>query len=1128
MYVDDDRLIVSASDLTGFLECAHLTGLDRRAALGELPPPERVDGTLDVVARKGLEHEARQVRSLREAGLTVVEVPDPQPGGLAAAQQATVEAMRSGADVIYQATFFDGRWRGHADFLEKRPDRSSDLGSWSYDVADTKLARRLKVPALLQMAVYAHQLEILQGAPPEWLTVITGDSRREPFRYRDVAAYARRARRRFLDVLDAHPRATYPVPVSHCAVCRWKADCEGRWRSDDHLSLVAYMRRDHREALEAAGIGTVHVLGATPGDRLPPAIGAPSRHRLAGQARLQLEERRQGGPVYELSAHATGRGFDRLPAPSHGDLFFDIEGDPFAGDQGLEYLWGVADRKGEFTAYWAHDSAEEERAVERVIDHIMDAWAADPGMHVYHYAPYETARLRALTARYGTRTDELDRMLRTGRFVDLYAVVRQGMRISKESYSLKKLEDFYRPAGRGGAEIAEAGDSIVAYERWLSTGDSAELDAIEHYNGDDCLSTSELRDWLEQRRGELLARGDRVLRPEEGTSEPPPEQVRADARTEALAGELLAAVPDDPGERSPEHHGRWLLAQLLGWHRREARAEWWDFYRLRDLEPEDLEQESAALGPLSSPEFMGVEARSGLWRYGFPPQDCKAGLDDRLDHLDVAGSSKIAAIDPEAGWVELKRELPRAEPQPRGLVPQGPRSDIPLREALHDLGAWVRDHGIDGPGRYRAGRDLLLGHPPRLRPGAVLRQPGEAGGDALRRTVLELDGGVLPVQGPPGSGKTYAGARAIVDLVRAGRRVGITALSHKAIGNLLDEVMRAARQQDVSVRAVQRASENQRCGCPEVERADRKEEVATAVEAGTVDVVAGTAWLFADPRLDERLDVLVVDEAGQLSLANTLVVARAATSLALLGDPQQLAQPSKDVHPPGAGVSALEHVLAGHDTLPAERGLFFETTYRMSPEVCAVVSEMSYEGRLAPGGDALLRDFRPPAELAAPGGRGVRWWPVAHSGNASASTEEAEVVRQLVVSLRDVPWCDPDGGEHAVTLDDILVVAPYNAQVGRIRSRLGSDARVGTVDKFQGQEAPIVIVSLAASSAEDAPRGVNFLLDRNRLNVALSRARLMSIVVGSPQLLVAPVRTPEQLRLVNGLCRLVEQTPGIA
>lgn len=1128
MYVESGRLVVSASDLTGFLECGHLTALDRRAALGEMSASDGTDPTLDVVQRRGLEHEARHLESLRDRGRTVAEVPGPQgPGGLAAAQRATIDAMRSGADAIYQATFYDGTWRGHADFLEKRPGRPSALGDWSYDIADTKLARRLKVPALLQMALYAEQLERVQGVPPEWLTVVTGDDRREPFPYHHVAAYARRAGRRFLDVLGGEPRATYPIPVSHCGACRWKADCEGRWRADDHLSLVAFLRRDHREALEAAGVDTVQALGTTPGDRLPRAIGAPSRHRLAGQARLQLAERRQGAPVYELPEHVPGRGFDRLPEPSPGDLFLDIEGDPFAGERGLEYLWGIADRKGGFTAYWAHDSAEERRAVERVVDHIREAWAADPGMHVYHYAPYETARLHALTARYGTRTGELDRMLRSTRFVDLYAVVRQGLRISKESCSIKELEDFYRPAGRGAAEIAEAGDSIVAYERWLATGERAELDAIERYNRDDCVSASELRDWLEDRRGELLARGDRLLRPEDGSAEPPAEQERADERTEVVAGELVAAVPDDPAERSADERG--LLAGLLGWHRREARAEWWDFYRLRDLEPDDLEAESAALGPLSGPEFMGVQARSGLWRYAFPPQDCKAGIDDRLDHLDVPGSSRIAAIDPEAGWVELKRGLPRAEPHPRGLVPQGPVSDIPLREALLELGAWVRDNGIDASGRYRAARDLLLRHPPRLRPGTPLRAPDEAGGDALRRTIPQLDGGVLPVQGPPGSGKTYAGARAIVDLVRAGQRVGITALSHKAIGNLLDEVMRAAREQEVSVRAVQRASENQRCGCPEVDRAERKEEVVDAVDAGQVDVVAGTAWLFADPRLDARLDVLVVDEAGQLSLANALVVARAATSLVLLGDPQQLAQPSKDVHPAGAGVSALEHVLAGHDTLPADRGLFFETTYRLSPEICELVSEMSYEGRLAPGGGALLRELRPPAELAAPGGGGgVRWWPVTHTGNASASTEEAEAVRQLVTSLLTARWCDPEGGEHPVTLDDILVVAPYNAQVGRIRGRLGADARVGTVDKFQGQEAAIVIVSLAASSAEDAPRGVNFLLDRNRLNVALSRARLISIVVGSPRLLVAPVRTPEQLRLVNDLCRLVEHAPLIA
>jgi len=1137
VYESDDGLVVSAGDLTGFLACEHLTRLSREVARGQRARPGAVDPMTALVAEHGIAHEARHVQRLRERGLVVVEVEQPGPGrdpaALHRAQEQTVEAMRAGADVVYQATFYGTRaagvtWRGHADFLLKRPDRVSALGPWAYDVADTKLARRIKVPAILQMALYGRLLTDLQGAPPELLTVVTGDQQELVFRYSDAEAYARAAEQRFLARV-ADEQLAAPYPNAHCGVCPWRETCTARWEAEDHLSRVAFLRRDHAVALTAAGIGTLTALAGRTPDELPDAIGRTSRERITRQAALQRAEQVTGQPAHAFLPRVPGRGFELLPPPSRGDVFFDIEGDPFTGDHGLEYLWGVLDRLGEYRSFWGLTVADERAGFEELVDHLVAVLAADPDAHVYHYAPYEPARLKALSARYGTRQAEVDRLLRGDALVDLYAVVRQGLQISKGSYSIKKLEDFYRGHTRPvGEAVSDAGASIVAFEQWQQTGEQWLLDEIEDYNRDDCVSTRQLLDWLEQRRAELVASGVPLGRPVDADPDPSPRAVAAETARADLERRLLGGVPERAAERTPGEQAVWLLAQQLGWHARESRSEWWEFFRVRALTPPELERETSALGPLEEPVVLGVTGDTVHVAHRFPPQETKLAPGARVEQVPPAADGRtvraeVVSVDGATGELVLARPVGRVADHAEGLVPPGPLEARHQQAALVELGTAVADGGLDGPQVRTAAADLLARRAPRLRPGTPLVVAGEAAADRTRRLVTSLDGGVLAVQGPPGAGKTYAGARAVLDLVRAGRRVAITANSHKVVGNLLDAVVRAAREAGTQVRAVQKAPAAQRCSSPEVLGTDANSAVTDLLDAGDVDVVAGTTWLFTRPDLAARFDVLVVDEAGQLSLADTLAVSRCATDLVLLGDPQQLRQPGRGIHPEGADVSALQHVLGDDDVLPAERGVFLDRSWRMAPALCRVVSELSYEGQLQPAPTTAGNVLDVPARWAAPAGIG--WVPVEHEGNGSASGEEAAVVVELVGDLVGRAWRDA-GGDRVVGQADVLVVTPYNAQVNRIRSALAAaglgQVEVGTVDKFQGREAAVSIFSLAASSGAHVPRRLDFLLDRHRLNVALSRAKTVAWVVGSPALLTSPVHTPEQLRLVNGLCRLVE------
>jgi uncharacterized protein len=517
-----------------------------------------------------------------------------------------------------------------------------------------------------------------------------------------------------------------------------------------------------------------------------------------------------------------------------------------------------------------------------------------------------------------------------------------------------------------------------------------------------------------------------------------------------------------------------------------------------------------------------------VYRYSFDPsQEYKIAVGDKPDDPRAKATGEVKALDAEAGTIDLRRQLTWDTPHPTALVPTGPIETVQQRNALLRLGEWVRDHGLDDAGDNGAAIDLLRGLAPRVagidrRSGQALMVEGLSQLDSAKQIGLRLDGSTLAIQGPPGSGKTFTGARMILELVRAGRTVGITAQSHKVIGNMLDEVCEAASEEDV-VRAMQRAKEDERCSA-EIVRIGKNEDVLRALAVGDIDIAAGTGWMWSRDDFVGTIDTLFVDEAGQMSLANVLAMAGSARNIVLLGDPQQLNQPVKGSHPPGAEKSALEHLLGASQTIPADRGLFLAQTWRMHPDICRYTSEVFYDDRLEPEGTLGRQSVTASGALS---GTGIRFVEVPHTGNRNASAEEVRVVDAAVRELlAGGEWTDRFGETRPLKIDDILVVAPYNTQVRLLRDALPAGARVGTVDKFQGQEAPVVFYSMATSSAEEAPRGMDFLYSMNRLNVATSRARALSVIVCSPTLLKVRCHTPGQMRLANALARFVELAGG--
>ncbi len=1131
MFLLNDRVVYSASDLSAAAECEYATLRTLDAKLGRIERAhEAPDPMLERTSTLGLAHERRQLATFQArfgAGVSIMPRPERTSAALADANASTIEGTLWGYDVLYQATFFDGRFLGFCDFLVKEGP--------GYSVYDTKLSRHARVPALLQLAAYADALENNGVEVADFLHLMLGDGSTTDHARKNLLPVYRRQRAHLESILDAHVAGGEPARwgdprYTACGRCDV---CDEQVIASDDLLLVAGLSSGHRAHLIDSSISTTTALAES--TATVEGLSARVLRNLKSQAALQLTQLRSGQTECEIfDADALGC----IPEPSPGDIFFDFEGDPLWAEPGstqwgLEYLFGVLDTEGVFTPFWAHDRAEERLALSAFLDYVMERRREYPGMHVYHYAAYEKTALLRLSGRYGTGEDIVDNLLRENVLVDLYPIVRGSVRVGDRSYSIKKLEPLYMPAARD-SDVTNAAASIVEYANWCDLRDEGRTDEadallqeIAEYNRYDCVSTIELRNWLLDRASEagvsprpLVAT---VLEIEE-TATPLEERLRAHVGSGSEA------------DRTSREQAVALYAGSIGYHRRERKPFWWaHFDRLRSpvdewadaagvmkIEAGTVESEWATTTPRQKLlrrriTVTGI-AGNGIGKsirllYDIP---APAGLDQPHPSDRACSRGDVFRID-DASVVVDEKLASGAEPyeqMPMAIAPDSPIPTASLEAAIMRAGEQVESTLPELP--KTAVADLMSLLTPRTLSGNPL--PGVADSDyieTITAALLDLDNSYLAVQGPPGTGKTYTAAAVITRLVQEHHwRIGVVAQSHSVVENLLDGIEKAG----VAGELIGKKKPTEHT---ELRDADYPRFVADAA-AGCV--IGGTAWDFSHSTrvIPGSLDLLVIDEAGQFSLANTIAVSGAARNLLLLGDPQQLPQVSQGTHPEPVDESALGWLAAGHGALPADRGFFLSRTWRMHPDLCAPVSALSYEGKLFSNESATLP--RRVDGIRA----GLHTVQVEHRGNTTESPEEAEEICRQIDKLLGLPWTNPDTheGTRGLEAGDFLVVAPYNAQVALITAQLERaglrDVLVGTVDKFQGRQAPIAIVSMTASNLADSPRGANFLLSRNRLNVAISRGQWAALLVQSRTLTQYLPATPDGLETLGAFMALSE------
>jgi predicted RecB family nuclease len=1129
------ELIFSPSDLVQYVTSPFASWMARyhlEHPTAATPDQETEEERL--IAQTGNQHEQDILVELKQSHSGLIEIPRDHTESAIA---KTLSSMSDEASVIYQAALKGERFMGFADFLIL-----DEFGQ--YEVWDTKLARSPKSYYAIQLCCYSEMLAAsTTGKVPEKFGIILGTGERVKFRVEDFIHYYRRVKKNFLALQDRFTGklTDRPEPFPRADHGRWTSYADKCFDDADHLVKVAGITVGQIRKLNAAGISTLEELARSKGRSIP-KLAATTFETLVAQARLQSQTRadRRSDPEalarYESLPQKSSyepAGLAALPLEHTADVFFDMEGYPLVPG-GLEYLFGACsmDETGDHLDYfdwWGHDRAEEKRAFEGFVDWVFQRWCDNPGMHIYHYAAYEISAIRRLSTQHDSRQDAVDELLRNEVFVDLYQVVRQGIRIGEDSYSIKKVERLYRE--QRSTQVATAAESIVKYARWMSSKESrlwmesAILGQIREYNKDDCYSTAELSRWLRRIAAEDIDISELSI-----AAAAAPRQQK-DLPSNVVARLEIAARLREQGDAVSV-----ILADLIDFHRREEKPMWWRMFDRAKSNPEELRDDPGCIEGVRAVGLPRSEKQSLIQSYSFDPaQECKRASGDKVMFThDLMMKFNLQELDVVHGRLALKISKKSLNEKCGGVFPAHgsilPDEHVPASSIQIALSEVAQKH-LDGH-IHASAKSLLERIPPR----SIVEYPGENRTDAAIRITATMSGECLVIQGPPGTGKTYTASRVIRALLKAGKRVGVASNSHKAVVNLLVACGEAVREYGGALQGVKAGGDDEGQLFTENLGFQHVENNPDARAIYSNGIIGGTAWLFTRPEWEEALDFLFIDEAGQVSLANTIAMSRCATNLVLLGDQMQLEQPVQGAHPGDSGLSGLQYALKDldasrpdlpvfHPVVPKQYGLFLGESRRMHPSVCRFISESIYDGMLK------SHPLCERQSISLPNGirgsisieHGIAFFGVEHEGNIQQSNEEIEKIQVIYSDLLGRPYTASDGTKRALTLEDFLFIAPYNAQVRALQAALPPAARVGSIDGFQGQQAPVCILSLCSSYGEYGSRGLSFILDRNRINVAISRAQCLAVVVADPRIASTAAGSLDEMTLLNLFCKISEE-----
>ena len=1050
----------------------------------------------------------------------------------------TKEALKKGYDLIHKAHFeYDG-WSGEIDFLIK--------GENGYEVYDTKLTTMPKPEHIIQICIYTEWLKIMRsGLLPEKMHLILGDKKNTvSYKVRDYQLYFQRNKAKYLDFLSLKKHTVEPEKCDFCKLCEWADSCEKQWIEEDHLNQIVNTRNDQIQKIKKHGIKTLKAFSQLNESEKIKDLNPLTFKTHLSQAKLLIKSIQSGQPEHKLLEIKEQRGFNKLPKKTKNDIFFDIEGidkvlneeDSENNKTGLEYLFGLyyfENDKPKFKYFEAHNKNEEKKALVNLLEFIGEHLKKYPESYIYHYNHYEKTALINLVKKHDTNFAQVNDLLREEKLIDLFHVVKQGMQVSEKQYSLKNLEKHYGFKRVG--EIKKANESTDIYLDWVETQEKELFDKIILYNKEDCVSTYELREWLLD------------IKPANTSWHKEKELIERERNWEKENAEYKKLINKELKSLEIKN----ILSDILGYHKREDMVYWVDFYnRTSNKIPEQLIENAECIGDMIQAKKEKNEKGVNVYTYKYDEQEFKIKEKDRIDDaLDgdfkTKSIGKIINIENHNNLIQIESkndDLPKNLSIARDTYVN---SDPIIEGVLRFVKSAIKREK-----KYQATHEILNKNFPNI-------EGLEKGKDILNsenfssdeeflkqslKIVEQIDHSYLYFQGPPGVGKTHTAAHIILELLKKTKKVGITANSHKVIFNLLSKIEELAVEDNFIFKGFHKPGSDKdkrfndgkfikntarvKVGKTKEGKPLYKEQMDLLFESLEADLFSGTAWCFTrydkktgHPACDQRLDYIFIDEASQLSIADTVAISLAAENVIIIGDQMQLGSPTRALHPGESGNSAPQYLLEDKDTIPSNKGIFIEKSRRLHPDVCSFISENFYDSRLKSHEFTKKRSIKFSDKEKLLTSSGIILLDAKHKEiSRQKSVEEGEIIKKLFKKIIGSTFIDEtkrEKIERKITIEDILVVAPYNVQVNYLKSILPEGSKIGTIDKFQGQEAPISIVSMTSTNSESLPRNIDFFFSRNRLNVAISRSQCLSIVIMNKELLETNCKKIEHIKLVN-------------
>ena len=1137
----NNNFLISPSDLNNFIACKYTIKNNIRFLNKEIKKKEE---TVDQKIRKkfGNDHEEKyfQIFKKKYKSHRIINRDD----GEEKRAKDTIDSMEKGLDFIYHAYFIENNFRGEADFLLK-VDTPSKKWRYSYEVYDTKISRKIKTRHLQQIIAYSYFIESIQGSLPKKMYLIDGSSKTHQFKPKEFINQFLFAKEQFENfLLNEKKEEIYPEKCSFCSLCEWSEVCENLWVKDNYINQVARINRSQTGKLKKENINTVEILSKKEVSEIKSKINTDTIERLIEQAKLQERKRKNNKSECVPLISKFNKGFYKLPEPNDGDLFYDIEGFPLFEGRGFEYLHGVyyqENGKMIFRDFWAKDFdvKYEKESYVKLVNFFKKHFEKYPDAYIYHYNTYEKTALRTLSSLYSSEYPEqehyVDKLLRLHKFVDLYQIVIHCIRTSEKDMSLKTLEQFYEPPFVRKADIKKADDSVALYDEWLITKKDALKKDIIDYNEEDCISTFHLRNFLINRKPEDIEWF--------GKTKEEIVKMSKEKEWEKESSHLIEDLTKllDTNKKSIIND----LIDLVGFHRREQKPEWWRFYeRIEKDDHFSLEEDNACIGNcVLKSNKPTIDGKKLLFEYKFNDQDYKIKKGD--DAYSIFENKNIGKVE-DIAEISLNNNIltiligeqaykNRGSKMP-SIMTLGPKSPPGIANKEKALNSYIKNIIKKDKIKFKCITELLTKSLPDIngviKGEKLINEDSEIVQQSIK-IVSNLNSSYLVLQGPPGTGKTYTTAKIIIDLIKNNKRIGVSSNSHEAIKTLLYQI---EKEIDFDFEGIKIFSkEEHKLNGKIIKDTDGKN-----IDFNSTQLIAGTTFFFSKDvkpnkkgEVNEKskineilqkhpLDYLFIDEAGQVSLADTIAIATTCKNLILVGDQMQLAQPMQGIHEGCADKSALEFVLEGNDTIPKEQGIFLNKTRRLNKKICAYISDSFYDSRLTPHEVTDLRKVN--LGLKDIRNEGIFYIPVNHTGCSQKSEEESKIIEEIYSKIIKTKFTD-EYGNGELSEKDIVAISPFNVQRNLLYQNLSktysNKVKTSTIDKIQGQEGKVVFISMTSSDAENLPRNKKFFFSKNRLNVAISRAQNVVVILFNPDLLLSPCNEIEEMKLMNNFCKLL-------